>query len=419
MKKIVFSIFILMVAAFLTACSSGSSAEKKVIEVALWDENVKGAVDASIEAFNEIHPDVEVKVTYTPYANYWTKLKTSLGGGSGPDVFWMNGPNFYRYSTDGLIKNLEPFIGEDDEFNKDAYVPAVVDMYSVEDELYAAPYFTDSVGLYYNKQLFDEAGVDYPDETWTWEDIETEGAKLVNPDEGVFGYAAHTTVNQQGYYNLIHQAGGFMINEDKTESGFDSPEAKEAFAFIKDLIDKGISPSTQNQIETESKQLFMSNKLAMIPAISVNTPEFYEALGENLGVAPLPKGKQAASIVHGIGWAMNEKVEDEEVAWDLIKSLTSEQANKDIAESGFSIPAMQSTGEIWLGSVPSLDLQVFLDAQEEGVGVAYPISERTTEWQDIETKEIQGAFLEDTSIDEALDRVAEGMNKILEEENNE
>ena len=63
MKKIVFSIFILMAAAFLTACSSGSSAEKKVIEVALWDENVKGAVDASIEAFNEIHPDVEVKVT--------------------------------------------------------------------------------------------------------------------------------------------------------------------------------------------------------------------------------------------------------------------------------------------------------------------------------------------------------------------
>ncbi|AXI10457.1 extracellular solute-binding protein [Oceanobacillus sp. 143] len=419
MKKLVLGVFIVMLAVFLAACSSSSSgSNKQVLEVALWDENVKDTVNASIEAFNEKHPDVEVKVTYTPYANYWTKLKTSIGGSSGPDVFWMNGPNFYKYSTDGLIKNLEPLIKEDDEFNKDAYVPAVVDLYSMEDELYAAPYFTDSVGLYYNKQLFDDAGVDYPDESWTWEDIETEGEKLVNKDEGVFGYAAHTTVNQQGYYNLIHQAGGYVISEDRTKSGFDSPESKEAFAFLKNLIDKGISPSTQNQIETESKQLFMSNKLAMIPLVSVNTPELHEALGDKLGVAPLPKGKQAASIVHGIGWAMNDKVEDEELAWDLIKSLTSEQANKDIAESGFSIPAMQSTGDIWLNSVPSVDLQVFLDAQENG-GAAYPISERTTEWQDIETKEIQQAFLEGTSIDEALDRIAEGMNKILEEENND
>lgn len=417
MKKLVSGIFIIMLAVFLAACSSGSGSDKQTLEVALWDENVSDAVDASIEAFKEDHPDVEVKVTYTPYANYWTKLKTSLGGGSGPDVFWMNGPNFYQYSTDGLIKNLEPFIKEDEAFKKDAYVPAVVDLYSMEGELYAAPYFTDSVGLYYNKQLFDDAGVDYPDESWTWEDIETEGEKLTNPDEGVFGYAAHTTVNQQGYYNLIHQAGGYVISEDKTKSGFDSPESKETFAFIKNLIDKGISPSTQKQIETESKQLFMSNKLAMLPAISVNTPEFHEALGDQLAVAPLPKGNQEASIVHGIGWAMNDKVEEEDLAWDLIKSLTSEQANTDIAESGYSIPAMTSTGDIWLDSVPSMDLQVFLDAQENGV--AYPISERTSEWQDIETKEIQGAFLEGTSIDEALDRVAEGMNKILEEENSD
>lgn len=418
MKKLVLGIFIVILAVFLAACSGSSGSKKQVLEVALWDENVSDAVEASIEAFNEKHPDVEVKVTYTPYANYWTKLQTSLGGGSGPDIFWMNGPNFYQYSTDGLIQNLEPFIKEDGEFNKEAYLPAVVDLYSMEGELYAAPYFTDAVGLYYNKKLFDDAGVDYPDESWTWEDIETVGEKLTNPDKGIFGYAAHTTVNQQGYYNLIHQAGGYIINEDKTKSGFDSPESKEAFAFIKNLIDKGISPSTQKQIETESKQLFMSNKLAMLPAISVNTPEFHEALGGKLAVAPLPKGQQEASIVHGIGWAMNDKVEDEDLAWELIKSLTSEQANTDIAESGYSIPAMQSTGDIWLESVPSMDLQVFLDAQKNG-GVAYPISERTSEWQSIETKEIQSAFLEGTSINEALDRVAEGMNKILEEENSD
>ncbi|WP_251680464.1 ABC transporter substrate-binding protein [Metabacillus halosaccharovorans] len=240
MKKIVSWIVLTLMVMSLVACSSNSSSgkDKKTLEVALWDENASDAVDASIEAFKKEHPDVEVNVTYTPFAEYWTKLKTSLGGGSGPDVFWMNGPNFYQYSTQGLIKNLEPFISEDASFNKDTYFPAVVDLYSLEGELYAAPYFVDAVGLFYNKEIFDEAGVEYPDESWTWEDIKTAGEKLTNPDKGIYGYAAHTVSSQPGYYNLMHQAGGFVISDDKTTSGFNTPEAKEAFTFLKELQDK-------------------------------------------------------------------------------------------------------------------------------------------------------------------------------------
>ncbi|MDC3417523.1 ABC transporter substrate-binding protein [Aquibacillus salsiterrae] len=416
MKKILGVAVLILIVGLLTACSNSSSGggEKKTLDVALWDENASEAVDASIETFKETHPNVKVNVTYTPWSDYWTKLKTSLGGGSGPDVFWMNGPNFYQYSTQGLIKNLEPFISNDSNFEKEKYFPAVVDLYSLEGELYAAPYFVDAVGLFYNKDLFDAAGVDYPDESWTWEDIETVGAKLTDPDNGTYGYAAHTVANQQGYYNLIHQAGGYVISDDKRSSGFNTPEAKEAFTFLKDLIDKGISPSTQSQIETEPRQLFMSNKLAMLPSINVNAAEFQDELGDALGVAPLPAGKEEATIVHGIGWAMNEATEDDELAWELIKSLANEDGNRVIAESGFSIPAIKSISDVWLKSLPGLDLQIFIDAQDNGV--AYPVSKRTAEWQDVETKEIQSAFLGQQTIDEALEKVGTKMDEILKEE---
>ncbi|WP_409293986.1 ABC transporter substrate-binding protein [Peribacillus sp. SCS-26] len=417
MKKRLLVYLLLMVMVFaMSACSSSKSSAggKKTLEVALWDENTKDAVNKSIEAFKKEHPDIKVNVTYSPWEEYWTKLKTSISGGKGPDVFWMNGPNFYQYASKGYIQDLEPYIKKDGDYKKDDYFPAVVDLYTYEGKLHAAPYFIDSVGLYYNKKFFDKKGIPYPDENWTWEDIEKVGGQLTDKKNGVYGYAFDVKANQQGYYNLIPQAGGYMISDDKTKSGFNSPEAKEAFHFVQKMIDKGIFPSAKTIMETEGKQLFISEKAAMLPGISVSAGEYKGVLGDNLGVAPLPKGKKPASIVHGIGWAMNKKTKNDDAAWDLIKALSGKEGNQVIAETGFSIPADKSISDVWLKSIPSLDLKVFLDAQQ--YGVPYPISEKTAEWQDIENKEIQGAYLGQKPLDEALDTVTEKMDKILKEE---
>ncbi|MGM7722782.1 ABC transporter substrate-binding protein [Metabacillus sp. Hm71] len=408
---------ILIGSIFLAGCSSkegasGGSSDKVTLNVALWDENVSEVVDKSIELFKEKHPEVEVKVTYTPYADYWTKLKTSLAGGSGPDIFWMNGPNFYQYASSGLIKDIQPLI-DGDKLDTSVYTPALVNLYTYEDKLFGLPYFLDSIGLFYNKKIFDEAGIPYPDETWDWAKVEEVGKKLTDKENGIYGYIASAS-NQAGYYNLIHQAGGFIISDDKTKSGFDSPEAQSALQWTKDLMDEGISPSAQAQIETKVNQIFGSGKAAMLPNISVNAPVLHEMLGEDLGVAVLPKGKEQASIVHGLSWVMNAKTKHEELAWELQKVLAGEEAGKWMAESGFSIPAYKGTEDAWLESIPSLDLKVFVDSLE--FGVPYPVSKNTAEWQEIEDKEIQAALLGKKSIEDATKKIASEMNKILEKE---
>ncbi len=208
--------------------------------------------------------------------------------------------------------------------------------------------------------------------------------------KGVYGYIAPIG-NQNGYYNLIHQAGGFVITPDKTKSGFDSPETLSAFQWMTDLMKKGISPGGQQQLETEPLQLFGSGKAAMFPALSVNAPQLNKMLGDKLAVAPLPKGKQSASIVHGLSWVMNNNTQYDKEAWDLIKVLSGQEGEKLLANSGFSIPALKGTEDGWVKSIPSLKLQVFTDSLK--FGVAYPVSKNTAEWQDAETKEIQAAFL--------------------------
>ncbi|WP_145029166.1 sugar ABC transporter substrate-binding protein [Paenibacillus sp. Y412MC10] len=413
-KMSIILVFLFLFTAVMTGCSgsSGEAGGKKVINVALWDENVKDTVNKSIELYKKNHPDVEVKVTYTPWADYWTKLKTSLAGNSGPDVFWMNGPNFYAYASKGWIKDLQPLIDES-KLDTSVYTDALVNLYTYNDHLYGLPYFLDAVGLYYNKELFDKAGVSYPDGSWTWDTIEQNAAKLTDKQNGVYGYTALID-SQSGYYDLIHQAGGYIISEDKTKSGFDSPEALSAFQWEKKLMDQGYSPNAQQQLETKALQLFGSGKAAMFPAISVSAPELYKLLGDKLGVAPLPAGKQKATIVHGLSWAMNEKTKHQQEAWDLIQVLSGKEGEQYLAESGFSIPAYKGTEEGWLKSIPSLDLKVFVDSLD--FAVPYPVSERTAEWQDVETKELQDAYLGKKSFEEALKTIADKMNEILAEE---
>ncbi|WP_096185579.1 ABC transporter substrate-binding protein [Evansella halocellulosilytica] len=408
----VFILFILLIAACGGDAETEGNSTTKTLNLALWDEEVSDVIDLSIEEFEEANPNVEVNVTYTPWSDYWTRTRTSLAGGSGPDVFWINGANFYQYTSSGFIKNLEPFI-EEENFDTSVYPESLLELYSYEGNLHGMPHFLDSIALFYNKRMFDEKGVDYPDETWTWDTVEEVGAQLTSEEDGVYGYVAQVK-RQEGYYNLIHQAGGYVINEDKTKSGFDLPEALEAFKWMENLIDQGISPTAQQQMETEPEQIFGSERAAMIPLISVNVPAAYEMLGEDLGVAPLPAGEERASIVHGLSWVINENTEEAELAWELVKTLTNKTANKNIAESGFSIPAYEGTEGEWLESIPSVDLQVFIDSIE--FGVPSPNSKNSAEWQDVEIKELQDAFLGRQTLEEAVQKMAVHMNEVLANE---
>lgn len=392
-----------------TGSTGGGSEDKVTLNVALWDESVKDTLNQVIAIYKKDHPNVDVKVTYTPWSDYWTKLKTSLAGKSGPDVFWMNGPNIYAYTATGLLKNIQPLVKQD-QLDMSQYTQALVDLYTYKNDLYGMPYFLDSIGLFYNKELFDQAKLPYPDSSWTWDTLEEVGQKLTDKSKGTYGFIA-PVANQSGYYNLIAQAGGFVISPDKKQSGFDQPESIEAFKWMMGLMDKGISPNAQQQLETDPLQLFGSGKAAMFPAISVRSSALFELLGDKLGVAPLPAGKQKATIVHGLSWVMSNNTAHEEEAWELIKAFSGEEGETLLADSGFSIPALKGTENGWLNSIPSLDLQVFIDSLE--FGVSYPVSQKTAEWQDVEAKEIQNALLNKKPIEDAVKTVAEQMNQIL------
>ena len=84
---------------------------------------------------------------------------------------------------------------------------------------YAVPKDYDTIALWYNKTLFDEAGISYPDDTWTWADLKDAAKKLTKDDGSQYGFCAGLH-NQEGYYNFVYQNGGEIITDDK-KSGYD------------------------------------------------------------------------------------------------------------------------------------------------------------------------------------------------------
>mgnify|MGYP001348811180 CR=1 FL=1 len=414
MKRITLLIASLLIIFVLGACSDKSDGKTK-ISYAYWDDKQTGFLEKTIEAFNEEHPDIEIVLEITPYAEYFTKLDAAATGGGLPDVFWMNGPNLIKYASNGKLEPLTDFIKEDG-LDLSPYPKALVDLYNYDGDQFALPKDFDTNALWYNKEMFDEAGVAYPDETWEWDDLVEAAKKITDPEKDVYGIVSYIQSGQASYWNLIFSNDGYVISEDKKKSGFDDPNTIEALQLYHDLIHvHGVSP-THAQVENSSAvELFQSGKVAMLIMASYYTPMFkeHDYLKDVADVAPLPKMKKRSNVIHGLGNAISADTKEKEAAWEFVKFLASKEAQLIQAEGGL-ISTYEGTQDAWLKSAPQFNLEVFLEAAE--YAEPYPISKDVGAWHSIMQQEIAKAWDGQITVEEAAKKIAEEMNAILADE---
>ena len=424
MKKHVSFLMILFLL-LLTACSGNSessgteknedggeaSGEEVTLSYAIWDKNQAPAMESIAEKFTEQNPNIKVKVEVTPWDQYWTKLETAAAGGSLPDLFWLNASNIQKYAKGKVISPITEY-GADTS----VYPQALVDTYTVDGELYALPKDYDTIGLWYNKELFDAAGLTYPDDTWTWDTVIESAKKLTNEEEGVFGFAA-ALENQSGFYNTVYQAGGYIVNDEKTKAGHSEAASIKGLKFFTDMIhEHKVSPTQAQMTDTPAATLFESGKVAMMFAGSWMQIQFAqnEYTRDVVDVTVLPQGEKRAVLIHGLGnvVAANTKHPEEAAKFSLF--LGSEEAHKIQAETGTVIPAYEGTQEAWVQSNENFNLQVFIDSAE--FSVPYPATIETRKWQQIDAGILTKAWAGEISIEEAAKQIAEGTDEVLSQE---
>jgi multiple sugar transport system substrate-binding protein len=402
------------------AAGGGGGAAKSesgpvTISYAIWEKAQLATMQKIADQFHQENPNITVNIQLTPWEQYWTKLQTSLKGGSGADVFWMNIPNLKKFANGGVLLPIEDYVARD-KVDLNNYVPAVMDAYKFKDHVYALPKDVDAIALWYNKDLFKQANVAFPTADWTWDDLISAAQKLTNPSKGVYGIAAPAE-DQANYDNTILQAGGQIMTPDGKKSGLDSPESIRGLKLWVDLINKyHASPTLQQMTDTDPEQMFTSGKVAMYYGGSWTVLDM-KAVPEAkkfADVAPMPHDAQRYSVSNGLGMVINSKTKHPDAAWQWVKFMGGKAAAQIQAETGTVIPAYKGMAEAWVKSSPEFNLQVFVDQLQYAKPL--PSSIDTPAWRDATAAELAKAWAGTTSVEDAARKAAAVMNDALANE---
>jgi multiple sugar transport system substrate-binding protein len=355
MKKILLLLAALLLIA--PACSrngkTGELSRKGAIRVMHWGDIIEMSNNKKIIDDIKAVKGIDVVQERAPVQNYIEKVLTEAAAGMAPDVMFVEVGNFKAFVDKGLLVDLTPYIEKDKnkDFNIKDYYPEIVDRFTIGKSLYVIPRDIAPICcIYYNKQMFDEAGIPYPKDDWNWDDFLKTAQKLTKKDATgrfiQYGFLDEWTI----WEAWVFSNGGAIVDDVKnpTKCLLDTKEAIEAVQFRADLSGKyGVAPSP-SVIATESMgvqgtaSLFMGGKVAMFYTGYWKSGYFRPISKFDWDIVMFPKGPKGkrAYPSGGSGYAITTQCKDKEKAWEVLKNFAGEKGQTFLASQGGLQPAI-------------------------------------------------------------------------------
>jgi len=408
-KKIIALLMALLICLTLLAGCGGGSKDVE-IRYAYWAEPMTAYYETLKEEFEEANPNIKIILEPTAWGDYWTMMDTAITAGGAADVFHMNGPNIKKYADGGVILSLDEYISGSN-LSMSNYPPAMNEMYTFNNTMYGIVMDYDTIGLFYNKDLFDQAGVSYPTNSWTWNDLVSAADAISALGDDIYGIAANLQ-DQQGFYNTSFAEGGWFVKSGATSDsfGFNDPGTRAGIQVWVDLLEAGYSPTQLSLEENEGYLQFMSGRLGMIFSgtwmASFYTDPVDSSVAGVLGVEELPlmSSGNRASVIHGKANCIASDTEHPDEAWLWVELLGGDRAQSLLGEMGIAVPAHLSYSNLLFAAYPNLNMQIFATAAQN-YSYPYPSSLHRADWGDIYWNELLRAYNLEISVDEACDNI--------------
>ena len=333
-----------------TACGGGETSGKqkdtgnKVLRVLNWGNTEEEKIaNEAIARFNENNPDVEVKQTCVPVTSWsdfiqkWITMSTS---GETPDVINIGLEAVQMAVSNDLLMPLDEIVSEDQDLSKvkEEYAPVLLDGFSVDDNLYGLPNGTQTMVMYYNKTMFDEAGLEYPKDGWTWDEFYEDAKKLTKSDGSVYGFGLSSS-----YFQLTPwwSTNNTALVDENQNPALNSKKMVESVEFLDKLVKEKVTP---DPISSDVYTMFSSKQLAMVGAGRwvLNTWQDAGLTNADFDCVQWPVNEKEGSVFGGAAWCISKNTENKELSIELLKSLVSEETLKAVAAGGQQVPPTES-----------------------------------------------------------------------------
>lgn len=403
----------LVVLAALIVFGAGAALARQATTVTLMGWSSSQAEDAAlaaqVAAFEEANPDIDVEVNLVP--DYDTTLQTTFASGAPPDVFYIDSSKLADLVEAGVVD-----IGGDKIENPEGFYESLVNVFTYNGEFVCPPKDFSTLTLQYNKDMFDAAGLEYPTDDWTWDDLRAAAEALTGTnEEGQQVLGLILNPNLERWLPFLYQAGGSVLNDDWTEVTLDSEEARVALDFYAGIVQDGFGGTASAVDAGWAGEAFGLGRAAMIMegnwVIQALVDQFPDI---NWGAVQLPgyPGGGEASMAFTVCYGVAADSDNQDAAWQLTNFLTGEEGGQLVAEAGFGpMPPRTALAETWLAARGEEIGQPFVDAAEVAHPWRFPVG--FGDATDTFNAAIQLAFEGQATADDVIFETAAAAEEVL------
>lgn len=348
-------------AAFLfLSCAPPGTADPITVTFAYFGDPPEQAAFLSVvEGFHATDPrlkgvPIRIETRGAPsQADYLTQLTTDFAAGAPPDVSLFNYRRMAQYYNRGALETLDERARNSQLLDLDGFYPAALDAFrNAEGQVICLPQNISSQVVYYNKERFDAAGLPYPQAGWTWEEFRQTALALTLPDGDGDGEPDQHGLGLEPRLirmaPFIWQNGGELVDDPAapTRLALDAPRAREALQFVANLslVDQ-VVPNRNAEAVQSHRDRFYTGKIAMYIDSRRIVPTLRELALFDWDVAPLPVGKEAASVLHSDGYCLAAASKVKDAAWKFIEYALSEEGQVRAAQLGRTVPSLRRVAE--------------------------------------------------------------------------
>ncbi|MFC0472115.1 ABC transporter substrate-binding protein [Halalkalibacter kiskunsagensis] len=441
---LMFLMLALFLGSLLAACSGGEDASSEtnsdtgsdseenvssgeVIELDFWtfwgSETRRPIIEKIIEDFNNSQDGIQVKHTFLPWGDIWTKSLASIAAGNPPDVL-INENNAVRQRAErNQVTNLAEFV---EPGFSDNYYPELWNGVVHEGEPYAVPFNTDTRVLFYNKDIFEEVGLDPEQPPTTWDELKEYAMKMDIKNGNTYdriGFLPRYGAGADLY--MLNATGHGMWDFETGEPVINVPKAVEALEWVKEYEDHyGLTVINAFQAEFGNQQSnpFLNGKVGMIVNNSTHYAEIEAYASDlNFGVVPLPEfgaGNGHASWGGGFVAEVPFGAEHPEASFEFIKYLTGPEAQEYWAIMNFeNVANIEGANNAAVNPELNEDGQLVYGAAVDNMDhtILTPMPLEAPDFMSLVNPELDRIFLGDKTPQEALDDAQAAVERLVED----